>query len=144
MSNKNTNTETTTLYLEILWHVLSIWQKPHMCGKNHTHDSSGNHWQFPHMFGFYHTHMELLEISVFYQASSRAGHQHLKIHSAEKSNKCNQCDYASTVEKNWTNVSSVTVAGHFRRHLKTYSGEKSNKCNQVTLHPHRHAIWVHR
>ena len=27
-----------------------------MCGKNHTHDSSGNHWQFPHTFGFYHTH----------------------------------------------------------------------------------------
>ena len=27
-----------------------------MCGKNHTHDSSGSHWQFLHMFGFYHTH----------------------------------------------------------------------------------------
>ena len=26
-----------------------------MCGKNHTHDSSGDHCQFPHMFGFYHT-----------------------------------------------------------------------------------------
>ena len=36
----------------------------------------------------------------------------------EKSNKCNQCDYASL------------QAGDLRRHLKTHSGEKSNKCNQ--------------
>ena len=36
----------------------------------------------------------------------------------EKSNKCNQCEYASSVKSN------------FRRHLKTHSGEKSNKCNQ--------------
>ena len=36
---------------------------------------------------------------------------------AEKSNKCNQCDYASS------------RAGHLRRHMKTHSGEKSNKCN---------------
>ena len=36
----------------------------------------------------------------------------------EKSNKCNQCDYASS------------QAGHLRKHLKIHSGEKSNKCNQ--------------
>ena len=36
----------------------------------------------------------------------------------EKSNKCNQCDYASS------------SPGNLRRHLKTHSGEKSNKCNQ--------------
>ena len=36
----------------------------------------------------------------------------------EKSNKCNQCDYASS----W--------AGALRTHLKLHSGEKSNKCNQ--------------
>ena len=35
-----------------------------------------------------------------------------------KSNKCNQCDYASS------------RAGHLRQHLETHSGEKSNKCNQ--------------
>jgi uncharacterized Zn-finger protein len=42
----------------------------------------------------------------------------LKTHSGEKSNKCNQCDYASS------------QAGVLRRHLKTHSGEKPNKCNK--------------
>ena len=52
-------------------------------------------------------------------ASSRAGdlRRHLKTHIGEKSNKCNQCDFAST------------QAGDLRRHLKTHSGEKSSKCN---------------
>ena len=36
----------------------------------------------------------------------------------EKSNKCNQCDYASS------------SPGNLRSHLITHSGEKSNKCNQ--------------
>ena len=35
-----------------------------------------------------------------------------------KSNKRNQCDYASS------------QAGNLRTHLKKHSGEKSNKCNQ--------------
>ena len=35
-----------------------------------------------------------------------------------KSNKCNQCNYASS------------RAGHLKQHLKTHSGEKSKKCNQ--------------
>ena len=35
-----------------------------------------------------------------------------------KSNKCNQCDFASS----WEDI--------LRRHLKKHSGEKSNKCNQ--------------
>ena len=43
---------------------------------------------------------------------------HLKTHSGEKLNKCNQCDFASS------------EAGSLRRHLKTHSGEKLNKCNQ--------------
>ena len=54
-------------------------------------------------------------------ASTRAGHlkRHLKAHSGEKSNKCSQCDYAST------------QASNLRTHLNTHSsGEKSYKCNQ--------------
>ena len=43
---------------------------------------------------------------------------HLKTHSGEKSNKCNQCDFASS--------HALSLKGH----LKTHSGEKSNKCNQ--------------
>ena len=42
---------------------------------------------------------------------------HLKTHSGEKSSKCNQCDYASS------------RAGDLRAHLKTHNREKSNKCN---------------
>ena len=38
----------------------------------------------------------------------------------EKSNKCNQCDYASS------------QAGNLRAHLKTHNWEKSNKCNPVS------------
>ena len=41
---------------------------------------------------------------------------HLKTHSGEKPNKCNQCDFASS------------RAGDLRTHLKTHSGEKPNKC----------------
>ena len=44
--------------------------------------------------------------------------RHLKIHSGEKSNKCNQCEFASA------------QAGTLKNHLKTHSGEKSNKCYQ--------------
>ena len=43
---------------------------------------------------------------------------HLKTHSGEKPNKCNQCDYESL------------NAGNLKRHLKVHSGEKSNKCNK--------------
>ena len=39
--------------------------------------------------------------------------RHLKKHSGEKSNKCNQCDYASSHTAN------------LRGHLKTHSGEKN-------------------
>ena len=42
----------------------------------------------------------------------------MKTHSGEKSNKCKQCDYASS------------RASSLRQHLKIHSGEKSNKCNQ--------------
>ena len=46
---------------------------------------------------------------------------HLKTHTGEKSNKCNQCDYASS------------EAGDLRRHLKTHTGEKSNNCRQCNF-----------
>ena len=36
----------------------------------------------------------------------------------EKSNKCNQCEYASSQARN------------LKTHVKTHSGEKPNKCNQ--------------
>ena len=63
-------------------------------------------------------------------ASSRAGdlRRHLKTHIGEKSNKCNQCDFAST------------QAGDLRRHLKTHSGEKSSKCNLLRQGPR--LTWV--
>ena len=52
--------------------------------------------------------------------SSQAGdlRKHLKMHSGEKSYKCNQCNYASS------------HAGDLRNHSKIHSGENSNKCNQ--------------
>ena len=43
---------------------------------------------------------------------------HLETLTGEKSNKCNQCSYAST------------QAGNLKRHLKTHSGEMAKQCNQ--------------
>ena len=57
------------------------------------------------------------------ESNSSQGQANVKIatmkeaNSGEKSNKCNQCDYASS------DPSSL------RKHLKRHSGEKSNKCN---------------
>ena len=45
-------------------------------------------------------------------------HSQIKLPTGEKSNKCNQCDYASS------------RADSLRAHLKTHSGKKSNKCSQ--------------
>ena len=55
-------------------------------------------------------------------ASSDLGNlrTHLKMHSREKYEKCNQCDYASS------------RAGNLRIHLKTHSEEKTSiLCNQL-------------
>ena len=50
-----------------------------------------------------------------YDSSMRDGNVERLV---KKTNKCNQCDYASS------------QVGHLKRHLKTHSGERSNKCNQ--------------
>ena len=68
--------------------------------------------------------------------------KHLNIHSGRKSNKCNQCDFASS---HWGSQASSLrthikrhnatfhVANYLKRHWKIHSGEKSNKCNQCDL-----------
>ena len=53
--------------------------------------------------------IELVEFVEFVESDLR---RHLKTHSGEKSNKCNQCDYV------------CSQAGHLSQHLKTHSGEK--------------------
>ena len=65
------------------------------------------------------TNNELVKLNKCNQcnyASSLAGNlrTHLETHSGEKANKCNQCNYASS------------QAGNLRTHLKTHGGEKSN------------------
>ena len=54
----------------------------------------------------------------FVSSFASALRRHLKTHIGEKSNKCSQCDYASS------------HTGTLGRHLKRHSGEKPNKCNQ--------------
>ena len=44
-------------------------------------------------------------------------------YTGEKSNKCKQCDYASS------------QAGDLRTHLKTHSGESKKDATNVTTHP---------
>ena len=45
--------------------------------------------------------------------------KHLQGHNEEKSNKCNQCDYASS------------QAGHLRMYLKIHTGEKNKQMQAV-------------
>ena len=44
--------------------------------------------------------------------------EHFKMHNGEKSNKCDQCNYA------------YFYACDLQKHLKTHNGEKSKKCDQ--------------
>ena len=73
------------------------------------------------------TRMVVMGIEHWARYSSEYWHwagtlmRHLKTHSGEKSNKCNQCNYASS------------GMGHLRRHLKVHNGKKSNKCNQCNF-----------
>ena len=66
-------------------------------------------------------------------ASIQAGdlRTHLKMHSGEKSNKCNQCDF------------TCSDPSSFRTHLKTHSGEKLKNATNTIMHPLRQAIWGH-
>ena len=64
---------------------------------------------------------------MWIQAGDLRGH--LKAHSGERSNKCNQCDF------------TFIQAGNLRPHLKAHSGEKPKNTFDVTLHLLRPAIW---
>ena len=96
--------------------------------------------------------------SVTMHPQSRASslRTHLKTHSGEKTNKCNQCDYACSDPDNLRKHLKIhngekskkcnlcdfapSKAGSLRRHFKTHSGEKTNKCNQcdyVSSRDHR-------
>ena len=53
---------------------------------------------------------------------------HLKTHNGEKPFKCNQCNFASSQTSN------------LKKHLKTHSEEKSFKCTNVIMHLPKQAI----
>ena len=52
----------------------------------------------------------------------------LKTHIVEKSNKCNQCDYA------------FSFASHLRTHLIIHNGKSHTNATNVTMHPINQAI----
>ena len=77
-------------------------------------------------------HMQLVWLCVLWSKCVEESFENTQ--SGEKSNKCDQCDYAkSKYEKsnkcNQCDFASCD-ASNLRTHLKTYSGEKLNKCNR--------------
>ena len=62
--------------------------------------------------------MQPMQLCTFSCRPIKGTFKNLKMHSGEKSNKCNQCDYASN------------DIGNLGKHLKMHRGEKSNKCSQ--------------
>ena len=96
----------------------------------------------------------ILKVRVQRQCTMRLSHckngnlrVHLKTHSKEKSNKCNQCSFTTSMAQYLKKHSKIHIhsedksnrcnqcsystseAGYLRKHLKTHDGKKSNKCN---------------
>ena len=75
-------------------------------------------WKFLEIFLFSLLVPLVINLETFQKCLAGHLRRHMRMHSGEKSNKCNQCDFASS------------RAGNLRTHLKTHSGVKSDKCNQ--------------
>ena len=92
-------------------------EKSNKC--NQCNYASSRIWQFEDSFeNTQWRKVKQMQSVWLYILRGRQLEKTFEIHSGEKSNKCYQCNYASS------------CAGNLRRHLKTHSGEKSNKCNQ--------------
>ena len=84
--------------------------------------------------------------------------RHTIIHSGEKWNKCNQCDFASVLADHLTTHMIMKThagenlfkcnqcdyasvgAGDLREHLKMHSGKKSQSATNATMHQFRQVI----
>ena len=74
---------------------------------------------------------ETIAISVLLHALTHTIWGDFWKHSREKSNICNQCEYA------------YLLACHLRRHLKTYGGKSQTNAINVTLHQLGQTVWGH-
>ena len=67
---------------------------------------------------------------------------HLKTHSGEKPNKCNQCVFVSSQASNLKKKQlAMDLTGSLRRHLKTHSGENQINEANVTMPRLRQVNW---